>query len=124
MKPFIKIITFLALANLSMAVFAEATGEAQVRASAEGTVTKIEEALSLMEKGADKAEVTKALNEARQLQKEFRYERTERQRQRAGGKLRQAFDEYEKGDKSAAETTLKAALETYKEMLKIYLDAH
>lgn len=124
MKSTIKIIALLALTNLSLPVFAEATGEAQVRAAAEGTVTKIEEAIGLMEKSADKESIATALAEARQLQKEFRYERTERQRQRASGKLRQASDEFEKGDKAAAEATLKASLESYKEMLKIYKDAH
>ena len=76
MKSLNKMAALLAFAAFTTTAFAEATGEAQVRAAAEGTVTKIKEAVSLVEKGADNAEIVKAINDARQLQKEFLYEGT------------------------------------------------
>ncbi|MFA5985240.1 MAG: hypothetical protein WC782_14590 [Methylococcaceae bacterium] len=124
MKSIMKLVAFLAMTAAAPALFAEATGEAEVRAAAEGTVAKIQEALSLSEKGVDKEEVNKVINDARQLQKEFRYERTERQRQKAGNLLRVARDEIEKGDKVAGETALKTSLASFQEMLKVYLAAH
>ncbi|OAI28837.1 hypothetical protein [Methylomonas koyamae] len=113
----------IAAALVSTSANANSAGDAKVRAAAEGTVAKVEEAVSLLDKGADKAEVLKALGEVRQLQKEFRYEQTERLRQKAGDKLKVARDEIEKGDANGA-ASLKATLDLYKEMLKVYLAAH
>ncbi|ASF47124.1 hypothetical protein [Methylovulum psychrotolerans] len=104
----------------SSPIFAEATGEASVKAAAEGTIAKIEEAVGLAEKGADKKDIVKAINDARQLQKEFRYELTERQRQKSNDKLRIARDTFEEGDKTAAEAKLREALTGYKEMKETY----
>ncbi|BBL60120.1 hypothetical protein [Methylomonas koyamae] len=113
----------IAAALVSTSANANSAGDAKVRAAAEGTVAKVEEAVSLLDKGADKAEVLKALGEVRQLQKEFRYEQTERLRQKAGDKLKVARDEIEKGDANGP-ASLKATLDLYKEMLKVYLAAH
>ena len=124
MKTLIKFAAIAAFAAFTSNVYAEAAGEAQVRAAAEGTVAKLEEAVGLAEKGADTAELVKVINEARQLQKEFRYEGTERLRQKANDKLRIAREAFEGGDKQAADTNLKAALATYQEMVKIYKAAH
>jgi hypothetical protein len=65
----------LSMAAISSSAFAEAKGEAEVKAAAEGTIAKIEEAVSLVEKGGDKEAAVNAINEARQLQKEFAFER-------------------------------------------------
>lgn len=120
-----KILTTLAItATLaSSSAFAESASDAKVRAAAEGTVAKVEEAVSLQEKGADKAEVLKALSEVRQLQKEFRFEGTERLRQKTGDSLKVARDQVEKGDANALEG-LKITLAGYQEMLKLYKAAH
>ncbi len=118
---------FLAVVALTSAVFSTSAlanpGEAKVRAAAEGTVAKVEEAIALNSKGSDKTEVLQALSEVRQLQKEFRYEQTERLRQKAGDRLKVAREQVEKGDAAAGES-LQATLDTYKEMLKIYNAAH
>lgn len=118
---------FLAVAALTSAVFSTSAlanaGDAKVRAAAEGTVAKVEEAIALNSKGSDKAEVLQALSEVRQLQKEFRYEQTERLRQKAGDRLKTAREQVEKGDAAAGES-LQASLDIYKEMLKIYNAAH
>ena len=113
----------IAAALVSTSAIAAGAGDAKVRAAAEGTVAKVEEAVGLAEKGAGKDEILKVLSDVRQLQKEFRYEQTERLRQKAGDKLKIARDEVEKGDANSV-NSLKATLELYKEMLKVYLAAH
>lgn len=110
------------MALASAPLFAEpaAGGAAAVKAAAENAIVKIEEAVSLTEKGADKKEIIKAINDARQLQKEFRYELTERQRQKSNDKLRIAREDFENGDTKAAEEKLKEALTSFKEMKAVY----
>lgn len=120
MQLFKKIVISAVMATASLTAVAEATGEAQVRAAAEGTIAKIQEAVSLSEQGSDSAEIAKAINAARQLQKEFRYEGTERQRQKANEKLKVAREAFEKGDKVAADATLKEALAAFNEMKATY----
>ncbi|MGZ8191338.1 MAG: hypothetical protein ACXWTS_08920 [Methylococcaceae bacterium] len=115
-----KILISLVIATVSSAVFAAPKGEEQVTAAAEGTIVKIEEAVSLVEKGGSKEEIVKTINDARQLQKEFRYEPTERQRQKANDKLRIARDAFEKGELQPAEAKLREALAGYVEMKAIY----
>ena len=109
-------------ALVSTSVSANADGNAKVRAAGEATIAKVEEAIALAEKG-EKAEVLKALGDVRQAQKEFRYEQTERLRQKAGDKLKAAKEEVENGDANAI-NSLKATLAFYKEMMVIYSAAH
>ena len=108
---------------MSSSAFAEGATDAKVRAAGEGALAKVEEAASLQAKGADKADISAALSEVRQLQKEFRFEGTERLRQKAGDKLRIARSQVESGDAGAA-ATLKELLDMYKEMMKLYNAAH
>jgi hypothetical protein len=108
------------MAMASTSTFAEAVGESKVREAGEGAIAKIEEAVSLVEKGADKKEIVKAINDARQLQKEFRYEITERQRQKSNDKLRIARDAFENGETQPGEAKLREALAGYKEMKETY----
>lgn len=114
---------FVMMALVSTSAMAAGAGDAKVRAAGEGAIAKMQEAVSLTEKGADKAEVLAALSDVRQLQKEFRYEQTERLRQKAGDRLRVARDEVEKGDANA-KATLVATLDIYKEMMTVYSAAH
>ena len=130
MKVFKKIVVSLVIAmsmvTISSSVFAAESKDlnAVVRMAAEGTIEKIEEAISLVEKGGDKAAIVSAINEARQLQKEFRYELTERSRQKANDRLRVAREAVESGDTKSAEETLKSTLATFKEMKVTYDAAH
>jgi hypothetical protein len=101
----------------------KADGDAKVRAAGEATLAKTQEALDLLEKGGDKNEVLKLLSDVRQSQKDFRYEQTERLRQKAGDKMRIAREEIEKGDANGV-TNLRATLDYYKEMIKVYNAAH
>lgn len=113
----------MASALVSTSAFANAEGNAKVRGAGETTIAKVEEAIALAEKNADKAEILKVLSDVRQAQKEFRYEQTERLRQKAGDKFKAAKDEVESGDAKAVDS-LKATLALYKEMMVVYLAAH
>ncbi|MDD5580376.1 MAG: hypothetical protein PHY16_13975 [Methylobacter sp.] len=104
----------------SSAVYAAATGEAKVTEAAEKSIAKIEEAVGLVEKGGDKAAIVKAINEARQIQKEFRYELTERQREKANNKLKAAREAFEKDEVQPAEAKLREALADFQTMKATY----
>jgi hypothetical protein len=59
------------------------------------TEASLQEAKGLLEKGGDTSEQIKnALNEARQSIKEFRYEQTERLRQRMNDKIKAARESF------------------------------
>lgn len=109
--------------SMSASVFAEGVTDAKVRAAGEGALAKVSEAVSLQAKGADKTEILAALSEARQLQKEFRFEGTERLRQKAGDKMKLAKNQVESGDAAAA-GSLKETQDMYVEMMKLYNAAH
>jgi hypothetical protein len=126
MEKFKKALATLVMTSamlLSSSAFAEATSGAVVKAAAEGTVAKISEAVSLQEKGASAEEVGKVLSEVRQLQKEFRFEGTERARQLAGNQLKIATAEVKSGDPAALES-LKKTQAMYQDMLVVYNKAH
>jgi large subunit ribosomal protein L7/L12 len=116
----------MSMAAISSTAFAaeKKDGNAVVREAAEKTIAKIEEAISLIEKGASKDETSSTIAEARQYQKEFRYEQTERLRQRANDKLRVAREAVDNGDTKSAEETLKASLAQFKEMKATYDAGH
>ena len=94
-----------------------------VRAAADSTRSKIEEAITIAEKG-DKAAFIAAVAEVRQLQKEFRYEQTERLRQKLNDKLSAAREAATQDNMSEAGVAINAALVYVKEMREIYDAAH
>ena len=130
MKVFNKILISLVIAAsmtaISSSAFAAESNDlnAIVRVAAEGTIAKIEEAISIVEQDGDKTAAVTAINEARQLQKEFRYEATERSRQKANEKLRLAREALTSDDTKSAEETLKVALTAFKEMKVTYDASH
>jgi hypothetical protein len=127
MKLFKNIVVSIALASMAMissTAFAGKAEEAKVREAAEGTIAKVEEAISLIEKGADKAAVLAPIGDARQLQKEFRYEQTERSRQYANNQLKAAREAIDKGESQPAEAALRDALKILQEMKVTYDAAH
>jgi large subunit ribosomal protein L7/L12 len=109
-----------AMALVASPAFAEGATDAAVKAAAENVLVKTEEALGLVEKGADKADVLKTINEVRQSLKEFRYEMTERLRQKSTDRLRAAREGFESGDAKVGEAKLREALAGFKEMKEIY----
>jgi len=125
-KVAVSVVMAMSMAAISSTAFAAEKKDpnAVVREAAEGTIAKIEEAISLIEKGGNKEEISNTILEARQLQKEFRYEITERLRQRANDKLRVAREAVENGDNKSAEETLKASLAQFKEMKVTYDAGH
>ena len=115
-----------AFATVSAPAFAaeeHADKNAIVRVAADATKAKIEEAISLAEKG-DKTAFIAAVSDARQLQKEFRYEQTERLRQKLNSQLLAAREAATAGNMTEATATIKSALEYVKEMREIYDAAH
>lgn len=126
MQRFKKVLVSLAMTTalvMSSSAFAGEATDAKVRAAGEGALAKVEEAVNLQAQGADKNDVEEALKEVRQLQKEFRFEGTERLRQKAGDKLRVARNQVKDGDAGAA-ATLQELLDMYKEMMTLYNAAH
>ena len=110
-------------ALFSTSAFANSAGDAKVKAAGEATVAKMNDAIDILEKGGNKADAEKLLSDVRQSQKDFRYEHTERLRQKAGNSLKAGREELEKGEASAI-VSLKKARDEYKEALTIYLAAH
>jgi large subunit ribosomal protein L7/L12 len=106
---------------------------AVVKAAAAETRAKIQEAIVFAEKGiadvghagafTDKKEFIAKIGEARQAQKEYRYEQTERLRQKLNDKLRGARESADIGMGEALHET-KAALAIVDEMDVIYNAAH
>ena len=124
-KIVVSLVMAMSMTTLSSTAFAAEKKDlnAVVREAAEGTIAKIEEAISLVEKG-DKDGAVAAITDARQMQKEFRYEATERQRQKANDKLKVAREAVV-GDKTKeAEETLKETLAAFKEMKVTYDASH
>ena len=113
-----------ALSSVSTAAFSKPAGQDAVTAAAENTISSLEQALSLLEKGGDNEAVGKAIGNARQQQKEFRFEVTERQRQKAVNLLKNAQSDLKSGNVQPAEQNLREALASFKEMKAIYDKTH
>lgn len=124
MRTFKKIVLSVILAAASFTVAAEATGEAKVRAALEGTLAQIQQAIDMTNQGADAAKISAVIGDARQSQKEFRFEGTERQRQKANEKMKVAREAIDKGENAAAELQLKEALADFNAMKADYDKTH
>ena len=91
----------------------------------ESTEASLLHAKELLEKGGDIDEqVQTDLNNARQSIKEFRYEQTERLRQKMNDRLKSARSAFLKNDNEKTLADVKESLEIYAEMKKIYDAAH
>lgn len=97
---------------------------AAVKAAATETVEKLKAAVAIAEGNGDKAAFIAAIGEVRQAQKEFRYEQTERLRQRLNDKLRLAREAADKGTIQDAGAATKEASAILDEMMGIYNAAH
>jgi large subunit ribosomal protein L7/L12 len=117
--------SMLAIAPATFAAEAHKDLNAIVLAAAEKTEASLLETKALLEKGGDIDEQVKNnLNEARQSVKEFRYEQTERLRQKLNDKLKTAREAFLKNDNEKTLADVNAALVLYAEMRKIYDAAH
>lgn len=116
-----------AFATISAPAFAaeeHVNKHAVVKAAAEGTIAKVNEAISIADGNGDKAAFIAAIAEARQQQKEFRYEQTERLRQKLNDKLRLAREAADQGTMSDAGAAAKEASAILTEMKSIYDAGH
>lgn len=95
-----------------------------VENAANNTLAALQQAKSLFEKGGQTEEIQKALGDARQAQKEFRYEQTERLRQKLNDKITNARKSFEDNDNAKALENINAALVIYADMRKMYDAAH
>jgi gas vesicle protein len=131
MKVLKKIAVSLVMAGSMLVVAPAFSAEAHkdlnaiVIEAAKKTEASLLEAKDLLEKGGDTSEQIKnALNEARQSIKEFRYEQTERLRQKMNDKIKTARDSFIKNDNTKTLAEVNDALAIYAEMRKIYDAAH
>lgn len=113
-----------AVSSTAFAAEAHKDLNAIVQAAAQNTEASLLEAKSLLEKGGETDQIQKALNDARQYVKEFRYEQTERLRQKLNDKLRTARESFMKNENEKALADVNAALALYAEMKVIYDKAH
>jgi large subunit ribosomal protein L7/L12 len=113
-----------ALSTASTSAFSKPAGEEAVRTSVESTIASLEQAVSMLEKGEDNTAVSKVIGTARQQQKEFRFEITERQRQRAVNSMVKAQADLKSGNMQPAEQNLRESLASFKEMKAIYDKTH
>jgi large subunit ribosomal protein L7/L12 len=123
-KYLISLAVAAALASASSTAFSKPAGQEAVSSAIENTISSLELALSLMEKGGENDAVIKAISTARQQQKEFRFEVTERQRERTVNILKRAGSEIKSGNMQPGEQALREALASYKEMKAIYDKTH
>ncbi len=127
MKALNKILIFLimaaSMATVSTNALAAPKGEDIVRAAIDNTLAAIKAAQAASKSG-DLSGITKDINDARQAQKEFRFEGTERQRQKANNKLRAARESFETGDTVAGDVALAEALKSFTEMKAVYDASH
>ncbi|MGR9086477.1 MAG: hypothetical protein ACU841_05305 [Gammaproteobacteria bacterium] len=113
-----------AIASVSTTAFSKPSGQEIVQSAIENTIASLENALSLLENGGDNEAVVKAISAARQQQKEFRFEVTERQRERTVNVLKRAGSEIKSGNMQPGEQSLREALASYREMKAIYDKTH
>ncbi len=117
--------SMLTIAPATFAAEAHKDMNVVVLAAAKKTEASLLEVKSLLEKGGDTSEQVKnLLNEARQSVKEFRYEQTERLRQKMNDKIKSAREAFLKNDNAKTLADVNDALVIYADMRKIYDAAH
>jgi len=122
-KVLTTILMATSIAAISTSAMAEPKGEAAVKDAIENTLSGITAAQAEIKAGNLPA-ASKTILEASQASKEFRFEITERQRQKATDVLKAARKSVEAGDASAAEAGLATALKSFSEMKAKYDETH
>lgn len=114
-----------AVSSTAYAAEAHKDLNATVQAAGKSTEASLLEVKELLEKGGDTNEqIQSALNNARQSIKEFRYEQTERSRQKMNDRIRSARESFLKNDNTKTLEDVNEALAIYAEMKKIYDAGH
>ena len=122
-KVLSSILMAASIAAISTSAIAEPKGEAAVKDAIENTLSGITAAQAEIKSGNLPA-ASKTILEASQASKEFRFEITERQRQKATDILKAARKSVEAGDAVAAEAGLATALKSFSEMKAKYDETH
>ena len=118
-KVLVSLVMAASMAAVSSTAFAAPKGEAEVKAAIENTIAGITAAQAAV-KGGDLSSASQDILKAAQASKEFRFEITERQRQKATDVLKAARKSIEAGDIAAGEAGLETALKSFKEMKAKY----
>lgn len=123
MKVLNKTLISLAMAAfmsvISSTAFAAPSGEAEVKAAIEATLSGIKAAQAASKSG-DLSGISKDILDAANASKEFRFEITERQRQKATKILKAARKSFEAGDTEAGDAQLAESLKLFTEMKAKY----
>ncbi|MDD5266415.1 MAG: hypothetical protein PHO08_04710 [Methylococcales bacterium] len=118
-KVLVTLVMAASIAVVSSSAFAEPKGEAAVKEAIENTLAGIKAAQTAV-KGGDLSGASQDILKAAQASKEFRFEITERQRQKATDVLKAARKSIEAGDIAAGEAGLDSALKSFTEMKAKY----
>ena len=118
-KVLVSLVMAAAMAAVSSTAFAEPKGEAEVKEAIESTIAGITAAQAASKSG-DLSGVSKDILDAAQASKKFRFEITERQRQKATDMLKKARKDFESGDTAAGDAGLAEALKSFTEMKAKY----
>jgi hypothetical protein len=118
-KVLVSIVMAASMAVVSSSAFAAPKGEAEVKAAIENTLAEIATAQAAAKSG-DFSSASKSVLDAANASKEFRFEGTERQRQKATDMLKAARKSYQSGDTAAGDAGLAEALKSFTEMKAKY----
>ena len=122
-KILVSLVIAAFMAVVSSTAFAAPKGEAAVKEAIENTIAGIT-AAQVAVKGGDLSSASQDILKAAQASKEFRFEITERQRQKATNVLKAARQSIEEGDIAAGEAGLAEALQSFTEMKAVYDKTH
>ena len=118
-KVLVSLVMVASMVVVSSSAFAEPKGEAAVKDAIENTLSGITAAQAAV-KGGDLSGASQDILKAAQASKEFRFEITERQRQKATDVLKAARKSIEAGDIAAGEAGLDSAFKSFTEMKAKY----
>ncbi|MCX7101974.1 MAG: hypothetical protein NTX38_10940 [Methylobacter sp.] len=122
-KILVSVVMVMSMAAISSTAIAEPKGEAAVKEAIENTLSGIATAQASVKSG-DLSTASQDILKAAQASKEFRFEITERQRQKATDVLKAARKSVDSGDTASAEAGLADALKSFTEMKAIYDKTH
>jgi hypothetical protein len=118
-KVLVSVVMVASMAAVSSSALAAPKGEEAVKEAIENTLSGIVTAQKAV-KGGDLSTASKDILDAAQASKEFRFEPTERQRQKATDLLKAARKSYQSGDTATGDTDLAEALKSFTEMKAKY----
>ncbi len=122
-KVLVSLVMAASMAAVSSTAFAAPKGEAEVKAAIETTLAEITTAQAAAKAG-DLPGASKSVLDAANASKEFRFEGTERQRQKATDMLKAARKSYQAGDTAAGDAGLAEAFKSFTEMKATYDKTH